>query len=132
MNKADRFNAPDQDPLKSRFVQGTLQEEGEFITDFQEETIGRFLLERSGNLKLQRGFTVTPNGEGFKLDLRFLIYLRFLDIKGKHGVAKDQLILYNRVIYGRLSNIANTIQYGYTEATKAMMAKYYDQLKIQI
>jgi hypothetical protein len=132
MNKADRFSSPDQDPLKARFLQGTLQEEGEYITDFQEEVMGRHLITRTGNLRIHRGFKVTKSGEGFKLDIRFLKYLRFLDMKGKEGVPKEQLILYNRVIYGRLSNIASTIQYGFTDSMRELMAKAYKDLKIEI
>lgn len=126
MNKADRFAAPDQDPLKKKFLQGTLQEEGEFIIDFQDEVIDRYLQEHKGTLRRMRGFKVQPSGEGFRLDIHFVKYLRFHDIQGKEGVPKDQLMLYNRLIYGRLSSIASVIQFGYTDEIKALMAKYYE------
>lgn len=132
MNKADRFSSPEQDPLKAKFLQGTLQEEGEYITDFQEEVMGKFLTTRTGTLRSNRGFNVTQSGEGFKLDMRFVKYLRFIDIHGKEGAPKEQLILYNKVIYGRLSNIANTIQFGFTDSMRELMAKAYKDLKIEI
>lgn len=132
MNKADRFAAPDQDPLEKKFLQGTLQEEAEFIIDYQDEIIDRYLQEREGTLRKSRGFKVQASGEGFRLDIHFVKYLRFIDIKGKSGVAKDQLILYNRVVYGRLNSIANKIQYGYTDDIKALLANYYGDLKIEL
>ena len=132
MNKADRFAAPDQDPLKKKFLQGTLQEEGEFIIDYQDEVIDRHIDEQKGTLRRLRGFKVQASGEGFRLDIHFVKYLRFLDMKGKDGVKKDQLNLYNRVVYGRLNSIANKIQYGYTDDIKALLEKYYGNRKIEV
>lgn len=128
MDKATRFNGADYDPLKAKFLRGTLQEEGEFIVDYQDEVISRQLVERTAQLKTKRGFSVTESGEGYKLDIHFLKYLRFLDIKGVEG---EQVILYNRLVYGRLTKIASTLQFGYTDEIKAMMAEYYDNLQLK-
>jgi len=131
MEKAERFDMPENyDPMKAKFLRGTLQEEGEFIVDFQDEIMARYLDERSGTLKSQRGFSVQPSGEGYRLDIHFVKYLRFLDIKGKQGVDKSQLTLYNRVVFGRLGAIAGKLQYGYTEEIKSLLQKYYDNLQI--
>lgn len=128
MDKATRFNGADYDPLKAKFLRGTLQEEGEFIVDYQDEVISRQLVERTAQLKTKRGFSVAESGEGYKLDIHFLKYLRFLDIKGVEG---EQVILYNRLVYGRLTKIASTLQFGYTDEIKAMMAEYYDNLQLK-
>lgn len=131
MEKADRFDMPENyDPMKAKFLRGTLQEEGEFIVDFQDEIIDRYLEEHSSVLRSRRGFSVDPSGEGYRLNIHFVKYLRFLDIKGKQGVAQNQLMLYNRVVFGRLNSIAGKLQYGYTEDIKQLLQKYYDNLQI--
>lgn len=133
MEKAERFNSSEaEDPMKAKFLQGTLQEEGEFIVDFQDEVIGKYLQVRTNNIRHLRGFKVEPSGEGYRLNLRFVKYLRFLDIQGKEGIPKTKLILYNRVVFGRLASTANKLQFGYTKEIKQMMERYYDKLQIKI
>lgn len=118
------------DELRRRFMQEVLQDNAEFISEEQEKNAALKLKKQSGKLLSDRSKKNEKAGElGQKLELAAVKYLRFQDI-GRITKSKEKLNqrgsrkskssrksvnLYNRVIYGRLANIAGRLQYGFTE-----------------
>ena len=65
------------------------------------------------------------------LQISFIKYLRFLDMKKKHQSGKTekgklikrrrQYHIYNRIIFGHYSEIYTQLAYGFTEEVKAQL-----------
>lgn len=118
------------DELRRRFMEEVLQDSAEIIFEQQAANAAQKLKRRSGKLLDDRTKKVDKSGElGQKLELAAVKYLRFQDIgrqpdeKKTHRFknvrrrkrSNNSVQLYNRIIYGRLANIAGRLQYGFTE-----------------
>lgn len=126
--------------IKKEFVRQILVRDSEYIRAEQEKVIQDAGLVKTGFLSLDiRGQSGTKilQGEGMHmLTVRFLKYLRFIDIKSNRKVSKHikinisnnyekrhremplrrNLALYNKVIFGRLYNETRTdLKYAYTD-----------------
>ncbi len=111
-------------------MEEVLQDNAEIIFEQQAANATQKLKRRTGKLLDDRTKSVEKSGElGQKLELAAVKYLRFHDIgrqpddKKTHRYknvrrrkrSNKSIQLYNRIIYGRLANIAGRLQYGFTE-----------------
>lgn len=103
---------------KPRFIDKILREEAEIIKKLQLEVVNDYHLEdNTGTLRefLQGHFSVAELGEGTRLTLSYVKYLRFLDMPWVTS-RKDGLHLYNRIVFGRVYNDTRTrIMYAYKD-----------------
>jgi len=139
--------------IKKEFVTKILKRDSDYIRDFQAKVIEGANLKKSGNLLLdvrgQSGSKILKGYGMWMLSVRFLKYLRFIDIKSnkksppthfKINIKNDyerrnkkmplrkNLALYNKVIYGRLYNETKTdIGSGYTEVIRKSITEQLEK-----
>ena len=92
--------------VKPKFVDKILTEEAEIIKGLHLETVDDWgLNDDSGELRksLRGHFSVTQLGEGTRLTMRYVKYLRFIDMPWV-ATRKKGLHLYNRIVFGRVYN----------------------------
>lgn len=125
--------------LRRRFLQETLEDNADIIYQEQEREAAAKLVKRTGNLTSKRTRSIEPKGQaGQALELGVIKYLRFHDIRGRDtrnrrkgsfkrpketSKSKKAVQIYNRIIYGRLANIAGRVQYGFTQEIIDLMEK---------
>lgn len=131
--------------VKKEFVRQILKRDSDYIREVQTKVIEDNKLINIGSLLLdvrgQSGTKILQGAGMHMLTVKFLKYLRFIDIKSnskkkpsqyvkiniannherlhKYMPLRRNLALYNRVIFGRLYNETRTdIGAGYTEAIR--------------
>lgn len=106
---------------RERFIKETLEKEGQRMFRNQSAAIEGSLKRKTGHLLSSRRLTVTGGEEmGGILSLQFPVYLRFLDMRRLHRgtteiMAKRKRKIYNRLVYGAYSSIAQRLMHGFTE-----------------
>jgi|GEM_PF-842708 hypothetical protein len=105
--------------VKPKFVDQILKEEAEIIKGLQMEVADDWgLKDDSGELRksLRGHFSVTQLGEGTRLTMRYVKYLRFIDMPWVAS-RKKGLHLYNRIVFGRVYNDTHLrLRLAYREA----------------
>ena len=92
--------------VKPKFVDQILNEEADIIKGLQMDVADEWgLNDDSGELResLRGHFSVTQLGEGTRLTMRYVKYLRFIDMPWVVS-RKKGLHLYNRIVFGRVYN----------------------------
>ena len=107
--------------IKRGFVEKIMSEEAKLIKGLQliavreggiHEQSGGLINSLKGNFSLQSGDTKQ------RLTLRYVKYLRFLDMPDVRAKRKGYHI-YNRIVFGRIyGNLIRRIKYGYTDAAR--------------
>lgn len=107
---------------QNRFIRNVLETQGESINQAQTEMMTQRGFS-TNDFFTSRKFDVTDN----KLSITVLKKHRFVDMKTRQTragkIQKKNHPIYNRIIYGHLSNIVREISYGYTDAVIAEMKK---------
>ncbi len=123
---------PSQIRIKTQFVSSVLRETAEKIRQQQQKTAVDWGLFETGELyKMLVGHFSVGNIEGGgKLDMHYLTYARFLDMKNpRRQVRKQGYHIYNRIVFGRLYNSAlPRLKYGFTDDIKAQIAAELKQI----
>lgn len=110
--------------VKPKFVDQILKEEAEIIKGLQMEVADDWgLKDDSGELRkslrgesLQGNLYVTQLGDGTRLTMRYVKYLRFIDMPWVAS-RKKGLHLYNRIVFGRVYNDTHLrLRLAYREA----------------
>lgn len=105
--------------VKPKFVDQILKEEAEIIKGLQMDVADEWgLNDDSGELRksLRGHFTVTELGRGTQLTMRYVKYLRFIDMPWVAS-RKKSLHLYNRIVFGRVYNDTHLrLRLAYREA----------------
>lgn len=105
--------------VKPKFVDQILKEEAEIIKGLQMDVADEWgLNDDSGELRksLRGHFTVTELGSGTQLTMRYVKYLRFIDMPWVAS-RKKGLHLYNRIVFGRVYNDTHLrLRLAYREA----------------
>lgn len=105
--------------VKPKFVDQILKEEAEIIKGLQMEVADDWgLKDDSGELRksLRGHFTITELGSGTQLTMRYVKYLRFIDMPWVAS-RKKGLHLYNKIVFGRVYNDTHLrLRLAYREA----------------
>lgn len=134
--------------IKKEFVRKILERDMKYIRSVQQQVIEDYLTPHTGNLLAdiwQNSAGKIIQSKGMSLvTVRFLKYLRFLDIKSnrcapgrayiniesaydkrhKAMPLRRHLALYNRVVFGRLYNeTQRDLRYGFTEEVKKQITE---------
>jgi hypothetical protein len=124
--------------IHQKFLEKTLRTQGQELLEEQKEAIERFVLIDTGEMRDERSRTSKDiDGYSGTLQLTFKKHLRFQDMKRKPKANKDgktevrkQTPIYNRLVWGRVNQIAKELAFGFSEAVKDELA--HDQnLEIQ-
>lgn len=121
--------------LKQRYLKKVLMYEGLAIRKDQQAKIGSEDLYQTGAMERTISVDVVQaDYTSGDLELSFVKYLRFLDIKPKSKLSKykrkgakrttgrkKSYGLYNRIVFGHFNNIISKLAYGYTEEVKAKL-----------
>mgnify|MGYP003630849107 CR=1 FL=1 len=120
--------------LEQRYIDKILNQEGKAIWKAQKAAISKYGLKRhSGQLQDKLNYVVEGSTDKYSGDLQisFIKYLRFLDMKKKHQSGKTekgklikrrrQYHIYNRIIFGHYNEIYTQLAYGFTEEVKAQL-----------
>ncbi|WP_320998109.1 hypothetical protein [Butyricimonas paravirosa] len=121
--------------VKPKFVDKILAEEAEVIKGLQMEAADDWgLNDDSGELRksLRGHFSVTQLGEGTRLTMRYVKYLRFIDMPWV-ATRKKGLHLYNRIVFGRVYNdtylrLKLAYREAFNEQAISMIKESMDQL----
>lgn len=108
-----------------KYVHKLLRETGESILRKQTEVIDEYRLLFTGEMRKQRRWDTREIGDaGADLEIHYLKYLRFLDMKTLRGQRKAKVYhLYNRVLFGHLAGLRRKLLFGYTEDVKRAIIK---------
>lgn len=113
--------------IKTMFVSEVLTETAKFILARQNKVVREWSLFDSGEMEksLKGHFSVQNQDGGGKLTMRYLSYLRFLDMRDpRRKVQREGFHLYNRIVFGTLYNrTVNTLQWGLTEDVKEVISR---------
>lgn len=121
--------------VKPKFVDQILKEEAEIIKGLQLDVADEWgLNDDSGELResLRGHFSVTQLGEGTRLTMRYMKYLRFIDMPWVAS-RKKGLHLYNRIVFGRVYNDTHlrlllAYRQAFSEQAINMIKESMDQL----
>ena len=114
--------------VEQQFILEILQHNASLIKQYQSNTIERFRLVDSGNLKRNRSVEINKSGSfGAEIVHRFPIYMRFLDMKtirrGGKKVKKKSYWTYNKIIHSRFNHIIWQTQVSLTDETIKRIAR---------
>lgn len=105
--------------VKPKFVDQILKEEADIIKSMQMDVVDEWdINDSSGELRncLRGHFSVTELGNGARLTMRYVKYLRFIDMPWVAS-RKKGLHLYNRIVFGRVYNDTHLrLRLAYREA----------------
>jgi hypothetical protein len=139
--------------IKREFVTQILKRDSDYIREFQAKVIEDADLKKTGALLMdvrgQSGSKILQGYGMWMLSVRFLKYLRFIDIqsnkknpsshfkinikndyerKNKKMPLRRHLALYNKVIYGRLYNETKTdLKSGYTKVIRKTITEQLEK-----
>lgn len=118
---------PSQLRIKTQFVSSVLKQTAERIQSEQIAVVNDWDLFKSGLMKssLQGHFSVNSSENGAKLSMRYLEYVRLLDMKDpRRKLKREGYHLYNRIVFGTLYYRAlPTLKYGFTEQIQQDLKK---------
>lgn len=101
--------------IRERFIDETLQHEGQRMMRNQEVAIRSATKEQSGRLLRERRFSVSDG----QLTFTHTAYERFLDLRKIHRggtvVKRRRRKIHNRFVFGTYAAIARRLMYGFTE-----------------
>lgn len=127
---ADTTNPIGEKQIQSVFISAVLRDTAELIHRKQNEVVDTWDLFESGELKrsLQGHFSIDAQDGSGHLSMRYLSYIRWLDMQDSRRQAKKEgYHLYNRIVFGVLYNpTMNALMYGLTEDVKTFLG---DKLK---
>jgi hypothetical protein len=122
-NISDVVNTTGIDQLRKAFMREVLNEDITYIKEEQQVVAEYYQLfepRTTGNLlnSIRNKFTLSDQGLGFKAEINYVKYIRFLDMKHVQQKRKSYH-LYNRIIWGVLFNrTTDKLLYGFTEEVK--------------
>lgn len=114
--------------IQQEFVFEILKRQADMLKQHQTNTITRFNLEKTGNLRRNRHIGVNKSGLfGGEIVHTFPIYMRFLDMKrikrGGKSVSKKSYWTYNRLLHSRFNTIVWETQVKFTDEAIRRIAK---------
>lgn len=109
--------------IKQRFVDKILAEEAEIIKNLQLNIVNDWdivdsLGEKTWNI-LKGHFSIGESGSGTRLTMRYVKYVRFIEMNTRFHKASKGLHLYNKVVFGRVYNDTHMrLQHAYSEGIR--------------
>lgn len=109
--------------VKQRFVDKILGEEAEIIKKLQLDIVHDWNLvdnlgETTWNI-LKGHFSVKESGSGTTLTMRYIKYVRFIEMNNRFNHLGKGFHLYNKVVFGRVYNDTHMrLQYAYSEGIR--------------
>ena len=109
--------------VKQRFVDKILAEEAEIIKKLQLDIVSDWgivdtLGQSTWNI-LKGHFSVKESGSGTTLTMRYIKYVRFIEMNNRFNNLGKGFHLYNKVVFGRVYNDTHMrLQYAYSEGIR--------------
>lgn len=109
--------------VKQRFVDKILTEEAEIIKRLQLDIVNDWgIIDNIGQTNwdiLHGHISVKESGSGTRLTMRYLKYVRFIEMNNQYNNIGTGFHLYNKVLFGRIYNDTNMrLQYAYSEGIR--------------
>lgn len=109
--------------VKQRFVDKILKEEAEIIKKLQLDIVNDWeIVDTIGQTEwdiLKGHFSVKESGSGTTLTMRYIKYVRFIEMNNRFNHLGKGFHLYNKVVFGRVYNDTHMrLQYAYSEGIR--------------
>lgn len=109
--------------VKQRFIDKILKEEAEVIKKLQLDIVNDWGIvdtvdQTTWNI-LKGHFSVKESGPGTTLTMRYIKYVRFIEMNNHFNHLGKGFHLYNKVVFGRVYNDTHMrLQYAYSEGIR--------------